>query len=150
MSDSLVNVTTLATGTPIDNSSVTTGAGTVNRQRTAIFDPSANQGAAVDASGRLMTGTPAVTPTETNPTITGSSSTVLSANTSAKYRFIQNTTATPAWLSLAGSVVTVGSGMYIGPYGTYELSLGNGNMITGKITAISTSGSLVFYCIEGA
>lgn len=139
----------------VDNVQVTTVAGTVQRQVVAIADATtAGQYALVDSGGAVSvkpTTSSALTPTETNPSIaaTAGGTTALASNASAKYRFIQNTTVTPAWLSIAGTPA-VGTGMLIGPYGTYECSAAIGNLFTGTIKAISTSGSITFYCLEGA
>lgn len=133
----------------IDNNQLTTGAGTVQRQVTSIGDPTtAANIAAVDSVGALLISAGTITATETNATITSSSSTVLASNSSAKYRYIQNTSATPAWMSLTTTAV-VGSFMYIGPYGSFEMSKAAGNLVTGIIKAISTGGSITFYCLEG-
>ena len=149
MNDSYVQVSPDSTGKQIDNSLVTTGIGTVYRQRTSLFDPVANQGANVDTFGRLNIASLNVTYAHTNPTITTSSSLLLSANSNAKYRFIQNTTATGAWLYVGGAAA-LNTGIYIGPNGSFEMSQAQGNFDNRVIYGISTSGSLLFSVTEGA
>lgn len=148
---SSVQVAQINVGPLIDNVQVTTSiSSAMNRQVVAIGDPAqGGQYALVDAFGRLNVASQSITPTETNPSITSSSSVVLASNSSAKYRFIQNTSSTAVWVSLSGGTATAGSGMLIGPYGSYEMSPGNGNMITGAVNAISTGGTITFYCLEG-
>jgi hypothetical protein len=55
MADTQVYVTTLATGTAIDNISVTTGAGSVNRQRTTERDLVTENDASVTVSTSAVT-----------------------------------------------------------------------------------------------
>ena len=125
---------------------------TVYREMVSIGDPAnVDQRVNVDIFGRMMVGSAPITPTQTNPNViaTGSGTKLLNANTNAKYRFIQNTTATPAWLDLANAGAAVGTGIYMGPYGEYEMSSQIGNMIQGQINAISTSGTIAFSVTEG-
>ena len=137
----------------IDNNQVITGAGTVNRQVVNIGDPAvAGNYALVDSSGRLMVGSPSISPAETNPTVvaTTNGGQILAANTAAKYRYILNPSTNPTiWVKLAGGAAAVNSGIPLAPGGSYEMSSANGNMITGQITAIRTSGSVPIYCLEG-
>ena len=148
MTDAVINVTTLTSGTPVDNSSVSTSQGTVYRQRVSFFDPVQNQGATVDTTGRLNTGAPNVTTTITNPTVATSTTMLLSSNASARYRFFENNDIADAWLAI-GAAAVVGQGIKIRAGGSYEMSPQIGNMDTRQINAISTSGSLAFSVSEG-
>ena len=97
MSDTQVYVTTLASGTAIDNVSVTTGAGTVNRQRTTERD--------------------IVTETDASLTVTTSAQTAISGATVTNWLKIQN-------CSQSGQVLgytTDGSTPVIGAAGTLLL-----------------------------
>ena len=151
MSDGTIQIAQPGTGQFIDTSQLTNDeAFTVQRQRIAIADPiTMDFLALVDKFGRLNVAGQNIAAAHTYPTIAASSTTLLAANTSAKYRFIQNTTATPAYIDLSGAAAVVGQCMFIGPYGSFEMSAGNGNMITGIIHAISTSGSILFVTTEG-
>jgi len=53
MADAEVQLQPDSTGKSIDNTTVTTGAGTVYRQRVSIGDPSANNSLGINASGQL-------------------------------------------------------------------------------------------------
>jgi hypothetical protein len=94
-----------------------------------------------------QTGTVVIT--HTNPTIGTGSSTVVTSNSDAKYRFIQNNGAFDAWLNIGGTA-SLNTGIKIAAGGSYEMSCAIGNMDTRTITAISTSGSLAFSVTEGA
>lgn len=148
---SFVQVAPDSTGKKIDNVQlVNSNSDTVQRQVITIADPAnASQWANVDASGRLSVASPNVTLAISNPNIAVTTTQVLAANTSAVYRFIQNTTGTAAWMNF-GSAAVVGTGLFIGAYGSYEMSPGTGNMDTRVINAISTSGTLAFAVLEGA
>lgn len=124
----------------------------VLREMVSIGDPSAvDQRAGVDALGRLQVAGQNITPTESNPNIasTAGGTTLFSSNASAKYRYFLSTSSTVVWIRLNGGVPAVGTGMRIGPYGSYEMSPGNGNVVTGLIKGIAESGTVVGYCLEG-
>lgn len=133
----------------VDQVQVTTTAGLVDRQVIAIGDPAtAANYAAVDAGGALLTGT-AITPTEAIVAVSGNSVVAIAANTAAKYRFIQNLTANPIRLNLSGGAAAANAGIYIGPFGTLELSRAKNNLITGIIHAISMGVDSSIYVLEG-
>lgn len=145
---SYIQVAPDGTGKKVDQDQITYSGNTVQRQIISIGDPATGGNVAtVDASGRMSISFPNVTSTQTNPSITTSTSTALASNSSRKYALVQNTTATPAWMMI-GSSATVGTGMYIGPYGLYEMSSALGNLDTRVINAISTSGTIAFAVLE--
>lgn len=136
----------------IDNNTVVTAAGTVQRQVVTLGDATTpGNYAKVDADGVLETGGAALTPTETNPAMAGASAPVLAANAAANYRFIQNPSSVPVRLNLAGGTALTNRGMLLGPFGGYEMSKQNGNLIRGAINGISQDGSTstTLYCLEG-
>lgn len=151
MADGTVQIAPSGTGQKIDMSQlVQDGGATVQRQRIAIGDAAnVDNFAKVDSFGRLQTASPNVTSVHSNPSVSGSNSVVLASNSNAKYRFIQNTTATPAWMKVDGTAATVGTGMFIGPYGSYEMSSAIGNLDSRQVSAISTSGTIAFAVLEG-
>ena len=127
-----------------------------DKDGSSIYWPYTKMAFGADGTQTLVTSTNAlpvainttVTYTITNPTVTTSTTALLASNASAKYRFIQNTTSTGAWMNI-GASAAVGTGIYLGPNGSFEMSSTAGNLDTRAINAISTSGSILFSVSEG-
>lgn len=146
---SYIQVAPDGTGKKVDQAQITYGGNTVYRQGITLGDPTTGANlAAVDSAGRLNVAAPNVTLTQTPVSVGTSSTALLSLNTSRKYAFIENTTSTPAYISI-GTSATSGTGIYLGPTGSYEFSSLLGNVDTRAINAISTSGSINILVLEG-
>lgn len=124
----------------------------VEREMVSIGDPAtASNRAAVDTQGSLQVTTPPIAGvTETTPTIASSvgGTTLFASNANAKYRFFQNNSAVEIFVRFDGTAPTTTNGMKIEPYGSYEMSKGEGNLYTGAIKAIAASSTANAYCIE--
>lgn len=91
--------------------------------------------------GYYSTATPSVL------AVSGSSQQALAANQLSQYRLFINDSANVMYLSLGGTAV-LNTGIRLNANGgTYEMSLLNGNLFRGAITAIGTTGNLIV--IEG-
>lgn len=146
---SYIQVAPDGSGKKVDQNVITFGGNTVYRQTIGIGDPTTGTSvAAVDAFGRLNIGAPNVSFTHAHTNVTTASTSVLAANSSRKYAFIENTTSTPAYLDIGTTAATT-TGIYIGPFGSYELSSTLGNLSTAQVNVISTSGTIAFATMEG-
>lgn len=148
---SYIQVAPDGTGKKVDQAQITYGGNTVQRQVITIGDPSTGADiAAVDSSGRLNVTAPNVTLAPTNVSIGTSSTAVLASNTLRKYAYVENTTTTPAWVTI-GTSAALNTGIYLGPGGGYEFSSLLGNVDTRAINAVSvgTSGTILFSVLEG-
>ena len=127
MSDTQVYVTTLSSGTAIDNISVTTGAGTVNRQRTTQRD--------------------LVTMTDASQSVGTSAVTLLAGNTATCRINLQNCSQSGQVLGYTddGSTPAIGSAgtflLYPGGSVTYE-----NRIPTSAIKVIGSASSTIATC----
>lgn len=151
MSDGSVQIAPPGGGQKIDTSQlVQDGSAVVQRQRISIGDPTTVDALAkVDSFGRLNTAAQNIVSVHTNPSVANTTSAILAANANRKYALIQNTTSTPAWIKLDASSAALNAGMFIGPFGSYEMSQAIGNLDTRAINGISTSGTIAFAVTEG-
>lgn len=127
MADTQVYVTTLATGTAIDNVSVTTGAGAVNRQRTTERD--------------------LVTETDASQTISTSAVTLIAAGTATNWVVLQNCSQSGQVLGYTfdGSTPVIGAAgtFLLVPYGSDRWSQ---RIPTAKLQAIGSASSTIATC----
>lgn len=122
---------------------------THNTQGSVIFE-NGKAGTAVavlDASGS-PSGT-ALTLTHTTATATTGSGAMLAANTSRRYALIQNVGSTPVFLKVGAAAVASQGIMLAANGGAYEMSAAFGNLATGAVNGITSTGSAVVTVTEG-
>jgi len=85
----------------------------------------------------------------TGATGNGANGAVLAANTSRKYLLLTNTDAANAcWLNV-GAASAVNNGIYLRPYGSYEMSAAYGNLDTGAINGWGVGGAVTISILQG-
>lgn len=102
----------------------------------------------IDGNGNLVD---AALATVTHATVSTSTSSgvALAANASARYRCLQNKSASiNITLNLGGTAVA-GTGIVLFPLDSYEMSPKGGNLFTGAINAIADSGTPALSVTEG-
>ena len=104
----------------------------------------------VDSSGRQISGDGAyTTPTHTQPTVGATTTAVLAANANRLYALIVNDSDEVIYIYLGGNAV-MNRGIRINASGgSYEMSKNLGNLYTGVINGICTSGGKVALVLEG-
>lgn len=93
--------------------------------------------------------TSTVTITHTQPSIAATTTAALAANTSRRYALLENDSDEVIYIKV-GAAAVLNQGIRINASGgSYEMSAEIGNLNTGAINAISTSGSKVLLVVEG-
>jgi len=89
------------------------------------------------------------TPTATQPSIAATTTTVLAANTNRLYALIVNDSVETVYIKL-GAAAVLNQGIRLNALGgSYEMSKKFGNLYTGVINGIGTSGAAVLVVTEG-
>lgn len=91
----------------------------------------------------------ALTLTHTAATATTSTGAMLAANTSRRYALIQNVGSTPVFLKVGAAAVANQGIMLQANGGAYEMSAAFGNLATGAVNGITSTGSAVVTVTEG-
>lgn len=87
--------------------------------------------------------------THTHPTIGSGTTTALAANTSRKYALFENDSSEIIYIKI-GAAAVMNQGIRLNASGgSYEMSFLIGNLNTGTVNAICTSGSKVLLVVEG-
>ena len=88
-------------------------------------------------------------PAHTNPTIGSSTTEALAANTSRRYALFENDSDEIIYIKIGADAV-LNQGIRLNASGgSYEMSAEIGNLATGAVNAICTSGSKVLLVTEG-
>lgn len=88
------------------------------------------------------------TMTQTGPTVTNASSTVLASNSNRRYVMIYNQSGSTIYLSFGATAAVIGTGIRLANNSSYEIT--SDNLFTGAITAIkSGAAGVVLDIIEG-
>jgi len=90
-----------------------------------------------------------VTLTHTHPTIGSTTTAALAASTSRRYALLENDSDEIIYIKI-GAAAVLNQGIRLNASGgSYEMSAEIGNLNTGAINAICTSGSKVLLVVEG-
>jgi len=85
----------------------------------------------------------------TGATGNGANGAVLAANANRKYLLLTNVdAANPCWLNV-GAASAVNNGIYLRPYGSYEMSAAYGNLDTGAINGWGVGGAVTISILQG-
>lgn len=90
-----------------------------------------------------------LTLTHTAATATTSTGEMLAANTSRRYALIQNVGSTPVFLKVGAAAVANQGIMLAANGGAYEMSAAFGNLATGAVNGITSTGSAAVTVSEG-
>ncbi len=86
------------------------------------------------------------TASNTRPSVTNSSSTILSSNTNRKYAYIINSSGSNIFLKL-GATAVVNQGIAMSPGDKYEIT--KNNLFLGSVNAIKSGGTVTVEVFEG-
>jgi len=91
----------------------------------------------------------AVAYTSTAVAVPGSSTPVLAANTSAKYRLLQNTSTAASVFIATGTAAALNTGIVLLPQQTFEMFFSSGNIDRRAVNAIASTGTATVLVTEG-